>query len=816
MNDTLDTGYGISYGVNYGTGEEISSVWTVKLETAGGDSRLLVDAVLSVDIQPEHTALWDASIELAPVIDHTRFRFGEAAIRYEGVYWLGIDVESIEQADDGTVTITGREKAGEALLTEEIEAHYERTRTANAIRDFWRDRTLFNATVHDPPAGMAYGVPVASASTPAGFENILKSHPRDEKGRYLEAESGDAPNFEPTDPLQITPSGVELRQCNWVENGEESARRKEGAWIADDPDAVNGKTVKLPQSGSAVKWKINTKYDIPEFAVVPRWRCEGPTNDSTVTIDVDGSTLKTAALVNVCGPTYAWRYPPNFIRTEELPAGEHEITITNVTGDADIFVDIVSANDARFPYEWDNTLDNEKQLSGPELYPDDYYMRLDPVEPGIDVTDIYIDAEYSSVQPSTNMGLFSTQTGTVYRDQTDEFMEYRFSTPGEVPRIVPYPRLSRAGTRIGETPTTGFESQTLESLDISVDGYAVSVIHESGQTFSGSKLEVAQSLHEHAGYHFAIEHGNPVDGYRVESFSRGDPDLARGLPDEAIPTSASTSSGTGGYRNRVTVVGAKYPPAIRRKDDPRRFEKTVEDEGEIQQFGLHNITIHDDELTTQGAVTARAREELRQRLNEDRQGGSLGTTPAIVEPGYPYRVPEILGYVTADDVPHLGDIPNGETRTIGPGETVIVTDTATIGGRLHINGGRVVISSSGRMEVLDGGQTTPTARIGPGETVTVTGKKTYPNGVEIADTGTLEVTTGTVTVAGAGGQVVVENGGEIVARTVQDEIITCSTWSMTESAGSASASGEFGRLGGLGGEDASGILSLLNSAAEAD
>lgn len=837
QDSTPPPGYGINYGYYYGIGELPPPVWSVELTTSEGEKQRLVDAVLSVNIEPEHTALWDASFDLAPVIDPETYRFGQAECYYQGDLKIAIEIESIDTATDGTVTMTGREQAGHSLLGNEFEVEYERIRTHDAIRDFWQDRTGFDATVHGPPVNRVNDITTLVAQTPGTFEDALKANPRDEQGRFLEQEDGSAPNFAPTDPLQITNRGVELRQSNWLGAGEQNSGQAHGVDIVADPDAVDGKAAKLAESGATIEWDIKTGYDIPAFVVVPRWKTVGATGDTIVSIDVDDSTVKTSSAINVADEgAYSWRYPPEFVKDKTLPAGEHTITITKLSEPGDLFVDTVSMNDDRFPYNWDNTLDGHNQLDGPELYPDNYYIRLDKVEPGIDVSDISITTEYSTVTPDTNVSIFTSQAGTLYSEQTQERQTHHFETPGTVPRIVPYIRLSRTGVRVDVTPETGFKSQVLESVKIAVAGDAVSVIHESGQTFTGTKLDILQSLHEQAGYHFQIDHGR-TDGQKiVESFRRGDPDMARDLPAEMVVTDVTTSSGTGGYRNRVTVVGADYPPALQRTDDPNQFEFTADDEDEIERVGVRAITIHDDDLETQGAVISRARDELRQRLNEDENGGSIDTTPEIAEPGYPYRVPRILGQMDAVRAPSLGDIPVGVIRYVAAGDTYAVRETTYIRGTLVIlDGGKVVVTSSGELRVpgdgseirvIDTGsvtvsqngeiRTVENTQLSPLGDVPAGQTRTVGSGEEFAVTGVSTVAgdlhvegTGQVAIEGNGGRIIVN--GVLEAHTVRDETITCESWSVSESAGSATAAGQFGRQGGLGGRDRADVLGLLTA-----
>lgn len=766
--------------------------WNVRLESPHGDADWLADEILSVDIQPEHSALYDAEIDCAPVFDRATYRFGEADIYRDGTHRLTIDIESAQQGDDGTITITGRESDGLSLVGDEIERTYSRRRVPDVIRGFWRDETDYEATVHDPPPGVDSAVTnevVTSARTQTEWDDILHARTRDEQGRYQDETDGTAPNFEPADPLQLTARGVELRQSNWLRNGEDWDSRENGVNILEDePGAVDETAAWLNDDGAAVEYTIETGYEIPRFAVVPRWRCPPETPNGTITIDVDNETLKTTAIQNVVAPStaYSWdeNVPPKFVLREPLDAGEHTITITKLGGTS-VYLDVVSMQDTRFSYNYALSTDAYDQLSGPELYPDNYYMRLGRIESGIDVDEVAITATYDSVAPSTNMSAFITDMGTQRRTQTAPRQTYRFGTTGDVPRIVPYPRLARTGNRYDthETPTRGYESQVLEAIEIAVTGEAVPIIPESGRTFSGDRLSILQKLHEDAGYHFAPKHGpDRGGGPTVESFQRGDPRRVRELPaaagratrtdtaasPDAVVTDIATETTIGGYANRVTVVGADYPRAIRRDDDPRRFEATLEDSREIEARGLHPVTVTDTSLETHDDVLSRARTELRERLNADGHGGSLSTSPLFVEPGYLY---EVGAFADGDPaMERLTGVPSGEERVVGADgpEHVVVWQDVSLAGTLRVvAGGRVTIAATGSLSDAAGGA-------------------------------------------------LVEDGGVIESLPAGRIVQTCESWSYSESAGDASASGEFGRRGGLGGTGRTDILTLLTGGATAD
>jgi hypothetical protein len=777
MTETPPGGYDRAYDQRY-DGLVADDGWSVRLTTREDDARWVGDALLGVDIQPEHTALWDGEIEVAPVFDPATYRFGTMDIYRDGGIYLRCVIDSAPQADGGTITITGRERQGMALLDGERTVTYERQRLEDAIRQFWSDETPFEATVHDPPDNPVEGLTVRSARTPAAFEELLKSRTRDAKGRFVEEEGGTAPNFAPTDPLQITDRGVELRQTNWVPDAT-TRSRTEGTVTTnnDDGDAQNGQSTTLSGEGALVAFDIETGHDIPELNVAPRWRATGSAGDTTVSISIDDETVNTASAPNAMlyGPDFAWARPGDFSAftvNDTIDAGEHTVTIEHLGGGDDIHVDLVSINDARFGYGFDNNLDPDLQLTGPQLYPASFDARFEAIEPGIDVSDVHVTAEFSGADEDTAIRVATSDDGTVHREQTQPTQTHDVALSGDVPTATIHARIARTGQRTGNTPTTGYTSQALESLSVDVDGDGVAVIHESGRTYDGSTLDIAQALHEDAGYHFALDHGRADGALRVESFRRGDPQLARGLPSEAVITDRETDDSTEGYANRITVIGADYPRGIRRSDDPRRFDATVEDAGAIRNVGVHALTIHDDSLETHAACRSRARSELRARLDEDSRGGAIDTTPALVEPGYPYRVPAISMTDRERAAPTLADVPAGETRRVDADEFVTVRGTLAVAGTLVVDG-TVVVFSEGTMTGASDGQL-------------------------IAD-----ATTGA-------GTIKVRDSGMIVVHEVSDDILTCESWSLTESAGDASASGEFGRISRrIAGGDRATVLGLL-------
>lgn len=831
--NTEDGYYGLSYGLYYGIGQPYPHQWyaTVIPDINRPDKpprRHFGDEILSVNIEPEHSAIWDAKIELPPVLDPTRYKDGLVRLQYRADRFITFRIESTSVSDSGVVALTGRAAAGLRLVGDETEVEYKGMRTVAALRDFWT-RTPYTANVHPPSAEYVDDLKVTDIETPSGFDKVLKARARDEQGRFIETEDGSAPNFLPTDPLKVSDTGIELRQSNFLQRAWDNTGQEKGVERGIDFSAVDNQMVRLSGDGAMVEYTFKPGYDIPKMAIAPRWKTGGGA-EGLVSIDIGGSTLRTMDIDNaVGGNSYSWNSEPfEFVRDETVSKGEHSITITKHGSAGYLYIDLIAICDARFSYNWDNSLDSNGQLFGPQLYPEHFAMEMEPVEPGIDVGGIQITTTFDEQQPNTNIGCFITGRGIVKSEQAFQTETHSFDVPDgvEVPRIVPRPEVSRTGIRENETPKSGFKSQTLKELSSAVDGIAVSVIHDSGQSFSGTDLDILQSIHEHAGYVFTLrgEQRQPAE-FRAESFERGDASLTRRLPEEAIVTSLSEQSDTKGYANRVTVTGAEYPDALRREGDPQNFTATADDEDEIRRVGLEAITIEDPSLESKGACISRARTELRKRLSADSKGGSIDTTPAIINPGYPFVIPEITRSAELQRADSVTWKPDNPTRvidsvtTIGDGESLTVAN----GELIWIDNTKLRATGSGTITVESGGEiiaTTP-GDIPPGETVTVT-KAESPlviredstiEGTLIIEDGARVVVFGGVTVTvKPGGKIVVHGTGEMETRSVTDKTITCESWSFSESPGEASASGSFKRLSGaLGADDRADVLTLLNS-----
>lgn len=763
--------------------------WVSRLETRQGDGCWVADELLSLSIEPEHSAVWDASIDIAPVIDPATYRFGTFDLYREGNVRLRCAIESADMADDGTITITGRERQGLALVDEEIEVEYGRMRTPDAIRDFWQNHTPHTANVMTPPGVLSGdttvgGETVIDARTPADFESALQARTRDEQGRYQEEQDGSAPNVDPSLPLQLTDRGVELRQSCWNIDGVDYTNRGNDVDKPGDSTASNGTVAVLNGDGATIEFDISVGYNAPALAIVPRWRVGTGASSppvGEVEIGIGSETVKTANTRNVVHMDSDWGDPFRerseyrwaqtggeylFVHGDEV-SGDTTVSITKTGGD-NVYIDRVAILDPRFGYDFSFALDGEQQMDGPQTYPDSVPVRVGPLQPGIDIDRVDIYAQYDT---GTQYGSVAAEIDgtTIERTQTTAGQRHHFETDHRAPRVVPLPHLTRAGDRSGSTPKRGYKSQVLERLDIEVGGDAVSVITAEQMSFSGTPLSILQDLHDHAGYHFALDHGRSDGELRAESFVRGDERLVQNI-DDVVVTSRERSEETENYKNRVTVVGADYPPGIRREDDDRRYAATVEDEAEIDANGVHAITINDSNIESHGDARARARTELRKRLREDTQGGSIDSTPAMLRPGYPYLVPELGRDETPPDCPTLGDVASGETVTVGDGEERCVLTDITIDGTLDIqSGGLVTVTRTGSITVADGGT------------------------LSVADNGTL------------------------TAADDDRPRMTCESWSYSESPGDASASGDFGRLGGLGGRSAGErMLGLLTGAASAD
>lgn len=633
------------------TGEfDASGGWRATLETVDGDeTHLDTDDLISVDISTEHTAAWGATVECPPIIDPDDYRGGSMRLRYGPVLQLRCPtITKREQADDGTVTISA---LGPASLLKDVpvDIEFSDMLVHRAIRTLllsYGTANPANIAVRPPPDSRV-DERVQFADSQNAFADILERRSRSASGQYQSESGGDAPNWLPTDPLTFTDSGgiTTLQSCVLSE-GEAYDRADSGTGTSDvgsNATASGGSVLSIHGSATSVEYDFGFGYEIPEGSFAVAIRAQSVATDTnatgTTTIRVSaGETELFSFEVGDYGDTMGWRqhatdYQPgtdtDTLRLEVSQSGERELAL-----------DCVAVYDARYSYTFGGGVDSDGALPGPELHPDAAEVMFADAPAGIALDEASVAVTMDQPGESDRVGVvFTSIDETSASAVAGTETTHTASTDATTTNLRPTVAISRYSDGRTETPTQGNQSQVLQSIETTVSGNAVPII-ESRSFDETSVFDAVQTLCNDYGFNWVVKHGRP-SGVDITVFKRGDPEMRRPLPDDVAVLDASESAAAQDYKNAVTVVGAEV--------DGERVSWTEEHHLEIEQFGREPLRLENDELTTVNDCRAVARAELAERLDEDERGGKLSTTPALIKPGYPYRIEqwedtEIVGW----------------------------------------------------------------------------------------------------------------------------------------------------------------------------
>lgn len=158
------------------------------------------------------------------------------------------------------------------------------------------------------------------------------------------------------------------------------------------------------------------------------------------------------------------------------------------------------------------------------------------------------------------------------------------------------------------------------------------------EEYSGTPMDVLQTLHGDAGMRFTVLHSRP--GLHVESYPAGG--RRRRHNWDVLGGDRDVSAKE--YANRVVVKGEFH-------SDGTRLTAVAEDDQEIEAMRQRGIgddghvtyPVSDRTLTDPAEAEDIAQSELADLVDKDSVGGSLDVSPTVAAPGFDYYVPEFGG-----------------------------------------------------------------------------------------------------------------------------------------------------------------------------
>lgn len=629
-----------------------------------------LDAILSVEIAPEHTAISEMSIEIPPIdgIDAQTYEGGQMAYHIDGRLIFTAEIDDISVADDYTLSLSGPAVEDAPLDHDEYIVSYEEISTADAIEDFLT-RLPYESVVHSAPPRPLTNRLVQRASEAGDFEAMLQAGSdvdenslapiRDIPDEIMRSAPPEyIPSLHPTSPLQVRPEGLTTTQTTVFTEGEDATDYE--CYFTGDGNASGGQAAIIINKGNFVKYDFAFVHDIPKNNFNVAYRAKigsaGPDPHDRLEFSLDGQVLTTQytpRFVNYPGG-YRWYIArvtyDDVLEARDVAAGDdpHELKIEKVEGDDEVFIDCVAFRDQRFGFgtSLNETVDSNGALDGPQLYPDFLPVVFDQPAVGADISyatwgaDLDVDSDHGSigiaapVLDDAVVGGYITSSDVTVQIEYDLPNSETITTVYGVVFIDNYTDPNRT-----KSPKTDTERQVLQRATLQIDGVEHSIINNATE-YQGTALSILQDLHSHANRNFVIEHGVETGQTpRFDSFVKGDQSLVAGESDDWIITSENRDITDNGDVNTVHVIGAQAPNGT-------YYQGVARDEAAIAQLdqetpdsdnGVRSVELREKSLTSDNDCLSKARTELHERSRLS-IGGDLDVAPILLDPGYPYRI----------------------------------------------------------------------------------------------------------------------------------------------------------------------------------
>lgn len=272
-----------------------------------------------------------------------------------------------------------------------------------------------------------------------------------------------------TDPLELQSNGIRTLQTCWT--------REAGTYDQGDVGTQPGDQY---SDGAAVpfisnrenyaEWSFTPAYDVPAGALRVAYRNGSTSDPPTLEWSVNGTTVETTN-----NPTQLGWSVVDASEIGTLPAGETVTVRVEETKpySGTRFVDVVAPFDDRYSYTFDNTLDSDNALSGPEHYPSAVTLAF----AGVDAVDAVVggraELQLSSTAGQQAIRLSNDQGATFSGAENTASFETDFGESGT--SLTLEVDLSRTGSQ-SATPTAGVDGQTLSAVDLLADLDAVPLL----------------------------------------------------------------------------------------------------------------------------------------------------------------------------------------------------------------------------------------------------------------------------------------------------------------------------------------------------
>lgn len=450
---------------------------------------------------------------------------------------LPIDILINVRLEEDRAVLEGR---GGSELAKRVQAEYDNTEAHAAARNLVQDNTSYGTNVDDPASGTESDTKMQSASTTSEFQSVTSRTS--------------------TDPFRIQDDAIKTCQTNFPIQAASIDADYSGTYyqidgnVTSDNSDTYGEAVRLESDNDYVEVSFTPEYDIPSGSPMPYVRWGNPdvvlSDGHKLIIELDGSNV--LETVNGFGLNSNWSWFDVSPVDWTLSGGAtHTVSIKVVsTASEDVYIDILGLADDRFTYTWDDQVDSNYALSGPETHPNAVDVEFESATSAFNVVGGKIDGTWDDTSNSQAVAL-SNDDGTSWTsgNNTADFST-DFSDPGS--SIKWKATLSRYGSRSGVTPTTGYQSQTILSYTLYADLEDTPVL--DGQKYDGALLDVLKRIAEYGNFIWELRR-DQQNGWTVEWTQPGQrtADADDGIADYSVSKSVEKAY------EKVVIKGAAQP-----------------------------------------------------------------------------------------------------------------------------------------------------------------------------------------------------------------------------------------------------------------
>jgi len=480
----------------------------------------------------------------------------------------------------------------------------------DALKDYW-PRTPFDnfSVVNQTTDSVATDEQLQSADTTSEFNDILS-----------------IPN---QTPMFVNAGKLKLAQSSFFREAENA----DNSLVNSTPsggNSSNGKYVVMSSSGNFINFSETLNYTIPNSDVKVAMRVRYPNGaNPAYEMRIDGNTVRNVSAGAESNTSYEWVKSISDPGTD-LTAGSHSVEIEVTASGDPMEVDGFVFYDNAFNHTFDNTVDTNGYLSGPEDYPAPSTVEFNNEVVSYNVSDATVNITANDTSNGQKIQV-SFDEGNTYiptdgtEDNTTSVTADSNSAGRDVRGRV---GLDGFGTRTTATPTTRHKGQEIDTWELLSSGDDLVVIDKL--ELSRNHFDNLKTLHTYGGFLWVISHDSgDIANMTVTSFLEGDE--TRPKPDGFDnPRNQNKEIQSDTYFNSIFLQGAKDANGDRPTAEIKDQTAINNDGREISPGVLRDTTV-----TTEAGALFRAQSLLNIALAQNEFVGTVNSSEfEFSDPGF--------------------------------------------------------------------------------------------------------------------------------------------------------------------------------------